>query len=212
MMPVTHGVRSRVVRYYFIAAVFILLLVILPSNPAVRTWLAAPLLVSVAETSARGDACYVLAGGAAIWERLGASADLLQAKQVSHIFLMRNDMVSPYSFKAQSSWTKSQWELDFLYCRGVPKAAVTLLDAHNGLFGTLSEARNVARSLPVNVNTLVVVSSPAHMRRVMLAFKRSLPAHVTIVPFAATCFENSVEMYSPLWLEYLKLFVYFLVA
>jgi len=42
------------------------------------------------------------------------------------------------------------------------------------------------------------------MRRVMLSFKRSLPSHITIVPFIATCFEISVEMFSPLWLEYLN--------
>ena len=46
----------------------------------------------------------------------------------------------------------------------------------------------------------------------VLAFRRSLPAGVRVVPFAATEFVNSYEMYHPIWIEYLKLLVYFAVS
>ena len=191
---------------------FIVLFVVIPSCSLVRTWLAAPLLVTVSETAARGDACYVLAGGTAIWERLGGAADLLMAKQVPRIIIMSNNKKASYNFKALSSWTRSQWEVDYLCWRGVPERAISLLEPHDGLFGTLAEARNVAKTLPRDVKTLVVISSPAHMRRVMLAFKRSLPSDVLIVPFAATSLDNSVEMHAPIWIEYLKLLAYYFIA
>ena len=50
------------------------------------------------------------------------------------------------------------------------------------------------------------------MRRSVLAFRRSLPADVRIVPYAATTFENSYEMYHPIWVEYFKLLVYYAIA
>lgn len=197
-------------KVFVCAAVSWLIFVVVPSSPTARVWLATPLVVS--EESAHGDACYVLSGGAAIWERLAAAADLYQAQRIHRIFLMRNNMVAPFSFKANASWTQSQWELDYLVWRGVPITAITIIGQKKGMFGTLTEAKNVTNHLPKDVKALVVVSSPAHMRRSMLAFKRSLPSEVKVTPYAATCFENSVEMYSPIWIEYLKLLVYCLVA
>lgn len=81
-----------------------------------------------------------------------------------------------------------------------------------GLCGTLTEARAVARQLPKHVKTLVVVSSAPHMRRTLLAFRRSVPAHVRVVPYAATTYVNSYELYHPIWLEYVKLLVYYVIA
>ena len=46
----------------------------------------------------------------------------------------------------------------------------------------------------------------------MLAFRRSLPANVKVIPYAATTFENSYEIYHPIWIEYLKLLVYYVIA
>jgi uncharacterized SAM-binding protein YcdF (DUF218 family) len=184
--------------------------VVLPSSVTVRSWLAAPLVVH--DSGASGDACYVLAGGNSIWERLTAGADLIHLQRVPVLHIMRNNTTHPYSFKAQASWTGTQWELDFLVGRGVPRDKVVILDQPDGFFGTLKEAKNVATLLPRDVKKLVVVSSPAHMRRTVLAFRRSLPADVTVVPYAATTFEQSAEMYYPIWIEYLKLLVYYVVA
>ncbi len=184
--------------------------VILSSSPPIRKFVAAPLVVH--DVDARGDACYVLAGGVSTWERLAAGADLIQWKRVPRLLLMRNDGTYPYSFKAQASWTGTQWQMDYLAWRGVSLDRVVALEMPEGLFGTLNEARNVAKLLPRDVKKLVVVSSPAHMRRVVLAFRRSLPTEVEVVPFAATSFEQSSEMYYPIWIEYLKLLVYYVVA
>jgi uncharacterized SAM-binding protein YcdF (DUF218 family) len=182
----------------------------LPTYPMVRNWFAAPLVLN--DTNARGGACYVLAGGGAIRERLDAASDLIHMGQVPTILLMRNDKPGAYSFKARKSWTGTEWSMDYLAWHGVMSQKITLLEEVHGLFGTLAEARNVAKQLSKNVKTLVVVSSAPHMRRTVLAFRRSLPADVKVIPYAATTFENSYEMYHPIWLEYLKLLVYYVVA
>ena len=201
---------SRYVPWLILPATLWGMFVVLPTFPIVRNWLAAPLVLNV--TNARGDICYVLAGGGAITERLDAASDLIQMGQVPTILLMRNDKQGAYNFKDNNSWTGTRWLLDYLAWRGVPNHRITLLKEAHGLFGTLAEARNVAKQLPKNVKSLVVVSSAPHMRRTVLAFRRSLPVDIKVIPYAATTFENSYEMYHPIWLEYLKLLVYYVVA
>jgi hypothetical protein len=50
------------------------------------------------------------------------------------------------------------------------------------------------------------------MRRSVLAFERSLPQGVPVQPYAATTMINSYELHHPIWLEYLKLMVYYVIA
>jgi uncharacterized SAM-binding protein YcdF (DUF218 family) len=184
--------------------------VVIPTSPTVRKILSAPLVVH--EPAARGNCCYVLASGGAIWERLDAAADLLQMGRVNTMLVMREDTYGQFSFKANTSWTRSQWMADYLAWRGISTDRIRWMDQIDELFGTLKEARAVARTLPKDVKRLVIVSSAPHMRRALLAFRRSLPPDVTVVPFAATEFENSYELHHSIWLEYLKLLVYFVIA
>jgi uncharacterized SAM-binding protein YcdF (DUF218 family) len=184
---------------------------VVASVPPVRRMLSAPLVVS--NGSASGDAAYVLADGSALWERLDAAADLYLMKRVPLIILMRDDNTSAFSFKAHASWTVTQWSLDFLQWRGVPTEKVLVFDSRaTTRLGTLNEAQSLAMALPTNVARLVLVTSPAHTRRSVLAFTRSFRARAAIVPFAATAVDQSAEYYSPLWLEYLKLLIYTIVA
>lgn len=81
---------SQTLKRIEVASIFLFVFVMLPSFPKVRNILAVPLVVH--EQSAHGDACYVLAGGEALWERLDAVADLVQMGRVTSILLMRDDM------------------------------------------------------------------------------------------------------------------------
>lgn len=200
----------RSVRLSAFAVIFLLVFVVLPSFSTIRFMLAAPLVVH--EANARGNACYVLAGGGSLAERLDAAADLVQMGRVSKILLMKDDSCGQYSFKAQNSWTRTAWAMDYLAWRGISADKITLLPSCCDRFGTLQEARNVARFLPGDVARLVVVSSAPHMRRAVLAFRRSLPESVQVVPFAATGFKESHEMFYPIWIEYMKLLVYSVIA
>jgi uncharacterized SAM-binding protein YcdF (DUF218 family) len=186
--------------------IFWVALVMMPSIPRVRSILAAPLVVT--DENASGEACYVLAAGNAIWERLAAASDLYHMKRVPKIIIMSNNDTSHYSFPAHASWSGTQWYVEYLSWRGVPKENIQIIEEVKGPFGTLNEARNIAKILPPNAKRLVLVTSAPHTRRSLLAFKKSLPPGLTIIPFAATNFEASAEMHHPLWLEYLKLLVY----
>jgi uncharacterized SAM-binding protein YcdF (DUF218 family) len=198
-------------RRWTIAVALSLGLLVAASVSPVRRVLSAPLIVS--DGSASGDAAYVLADGSALWERLYAAADLYLMKRVPLIIVMRDDSKSAFSFTAQASWTVTQWSLDFLQWRGVPRDKVLVFDSRAiTRLGTLNEARSLATALPTNVARLVLVTSPVHTRRSVLAFTRSFRARIAIVPYAATTVDQSTEFYSPLWLEYLKLLTYTIVA
>lgn len=194
------------------AVVFLSLLffVILSSIPKVRMIMSAPLVTH--SDDARGDICYVLAGGGAIWERLDAAADLVQMGRVPQITLMEDNTRGQYCFKANTIWTKKQWMTDYLARRGISPEKISWIPQTVGTFGTLNEAKTVAKNLQKNVKALVVVSSAPHMRRSVLAFRSTLPSNVSVVPYAATLYENSYEMHHPIWIEYLKLLVYFVIA
>ena len=187
-----------------------LFLVVLPSFPKVRAILAAPLTVT--DSAAQGDACYVLAGGETVWERLDAAADLVHLGRVPRIYLMNDTSRDQYSVRAGRSFTRIQWYVDYLVWRGVPADRISFIPKAKGLLGTRSEARAFAAHLPKGARQVVIVSSAPHMRRALLAFQRSLPAQVRAVPYAATDLVCSQELYHPLWVEYLKLLLYLMVS
>lgn len=70
-------------------SIITLTFVILPSFPKARKILSAPLVLN--EANARGEACYVLAGGGSLRERLDAAADLMQMGQVPRLILMADN-------------------------------------------------------------------------------------------------------------------------
>lgn len=187
-----------------------LLVVVLASFPPLRDLLSRPLVVH--DPEAKGSACYVLAGGGSIWERLDAASDLVHWGRVRTIILMQDHELGPYCFKAGRSFTRSEWAQDYLAWRGVPPNRIVWLPQVLGRFGTLTEARTVARLLPPDCDRLVLVSSAPHMRRSVLAFKRSLSPGIGVTPYAATGFQGSYELFHPIWVEYAKLLVYLVVS
>jgi len=179
--------------------------------PLIRVWMTKPLVVESASSS--GDAAYVLSGGAALRERLAAAADLVQMHRVPRIFLMRDAHQGPFNFKAQRNWTPTEWAVDYLKWLGVPADAIQVIDDRElTKMGTLDEARSLAAQFPENVNRLVLVTSPAHTRRSVLAFTRNLPKRVVVLSYPATEIRQSVEFYNPLTVEYVKLLLYAIVA
>lgn len=183
-----------------------------PGMTSVRHALSAPLVVH--DEDARGDAAYVMAGGLASEERLRAAADLFHMGRVPRIYLLRDDNRSYYSFTARRSMARTEWMLSYLSWLGVPRDGVTLIDDDfSARFGSLHEADLVRARLPPDVRRLVVVTSPVHTRRSGLAFRRRLgPGGVDIVTYAAVDWSLSAEAFAPLWLEYLKLAVYIVIA
>ena len=196
---------SAITAFYWLALVFV------PSFPAVRGILAIPLVVH--DEQSRGDAAYILADGNAFQERLSAAVDLYFMRRVPQIIIINEAKKGAYNFVAGSNWTPTEWALDYLQCRGIPRAQVLVVGPmEKGLFGTLNEARTIAKTLPETVTRLVLITSAPHTRRSLLAFRRALPSEVVVMSYAATAFGKSAEMREPLWLEYVKLLVYGVVA
>jgi len=198
------------IKWLLIIALGWIVFVVLPTLPAVRIFLASPLVVE--DRDPRGDAGYILAGNNAFRERLGAAAYIYNEGRISRIIFMRDDAPSSYNFVAKARWTRTEWALDFLTHRGVPREKIQLIDQVTGMFGTLQEARNLKKALPSDLKRLVLVSSATHMRRCVLAFRRVLPPDIAIVSCPASSYSSSYEYYHPLWLEYLKLAVYAVFA
>jgi uncharacterized SAM-binding protein YcdF (DUF218 family) len=183
-----------------------------PGITPVRHLLSAPLIVH--DEAARGDAAYVMQGGLTSEERLRAAADLYHMGRVPRIYLLRDDDRSYYSFIERRSMTRTEWTIAYLGWLGVPRDRVSLIaDDRSALFGSLHEAALAHDALPAEVRRLVVVTSPVHTRRSGLAFRRRLgPGGVEVVTYAAIDWSLSAEAFAPLWLEYLKLAVYAVVA
>ena len=183
-----------------------------PGVTSVRHLLSAPLIVH--DHDARGDAAYVMQGGLASEERLRAAADLYHMGHVRQIYLLRDDRHSYDSKNEDRSMTRSEWMVAYLAWLGVPADRVTLIpDEPRGWLGSLHEAEITRAALPKDVRRLVVVTSPVHTRRSGIAFRRRLgPVGVEVVTFAAIDWSLSAEAFAPLWLEYLKLAVYLVVA
>lgn len=193
----------------WLAAACFLAFWVLPELSPVRSLLAWPLMMH--DPHARGDAAYVMGGGNAIRERLDAAADLIHERRVPVIYLMANGTRSRYHFPSRRSRVASEWDLDYLHWLGVPREKVKLIQGTPGaMLDSLDEARQMSKALAEapHIRKLIVVSSPAHMRRTMMAFGATLPEGVTAHPFAARRFIHSAEADRPLWREYVKLVVY----
>jgi len=198
-------------RLLITTAVLWLVFVLLPSFPLVRSILVLPLVTN--DPNAHGDAVYVLAGGTSFLERLAAASDLYHMERVQKIYLSNNNGWSSFNFSAQSNWTPTQWAVDFFECRGVPADKIVVFKREpKGWLGTLAEAKLVKQALPSDVKQLVIVTSAAHTRRSLMTFARTLDDEISVRPYAATSFTQSQELYRPLWQEYLKLIIYWVIV
>ena len=208
--PPRNGVR-RFARPLALTLAAFLVFGVAPGITAVRHAMSAPLIVH--DDNARGDAAYVMAGGLASEERLRAAADLFHMGRVPRLYLMRDDGRSYHSFTERRSLSRTEWMVSYLGWLGVPRDRITLVaDAGGSPLGSLHEADLLRQALPPEVQRLVVVTSPVHTRRSGLAFRRRLGPRVAITTYAAIDWALSAEAFAPLWLEYVKLAVYAVVA
>lgn len=185
---------------------------LVPGLTPVRHALSWPLTVH--DDGARGDAAYVMAGGLASEERLRAAADLYHMGRVPVIYVLADDHRSYYSFVDRKSLTRTEWTRSYLRWLGVPDDRLQVIaDDLTSRFGSLHEADLARAALPAGVQRLVVVTSPVHTRRSGLAFRRRLaPRGIAVTTYAAIDASLSAEAFAPLWLEYLKLAVYAVIA
>lgn len=183
---------------------------LLLSFSSVRGIVAMPLYVH--DSDASGEAAYVMADGYAYWERLRAASDLYHMKRVKRIMILDELEDGGFNFVRRSSDTRVQRAIDYLVLHGVPAERVTKIPAEvEPALGSLSESRVVA-SVEPGLRRLVVVTSAPHTRRSRLCFERSMPAEVQVQVYAASAPSESSEVDAPIWIEYVKLVIYYFVA
>ena len=187
-----------------------LLSLLLLTSPGVRSFVSYPLYVN--DEAPRGDAAYVMADGFAYWERLLAASDLYNMKRVPRIIILDEQEPDRYNFVKQRSDMLVDRAIDYLEWHGVPRDKIATVPVNpEAWFGSLSEAQSVAKAMP-DLKSIVVVTSAAHTRRSLLCFRRSLPEDVRVQVFAPGPPSQSWEIGSPIWIEYAKLLVYYVVA
>lgn len=180
------------------------------SFESVRGTLMIPLYQN--DPDARGEIAYVMADGAAYWERLFAASDLYHWHRIEHIYVLEELESSSYNFVRKQSDTRLQRAIDYLAMRGVPADAIrTVPFRPDDWLSSRGEAEGVA-TLPQQFKSIVVVTSPPHTRRSKLCFERAFAGKAEISVYSATGPAQSVETHFPIWVEYAKLVVYWFCA
>lgn len=188
-----------------------MVMVALPSQRTVRSWLCLPLYIH--DDDAQGDVAYVMADGYAYLERLRGASDLFHMHRVDDIYLLDERQPSGYDFVQQRLQTKADQATAYLGLLGVPRERIHHVpELANAWMGSLSEAQMFAANLPASISKVVVVTSAPHTRRSGLCFRRSLPKTFVVQVYSASPPSQSAEVYMPLWHEYLKLLVYYIYA
>lgn len=183
-----------------------LLSVVALSSKHVRGIVALPLFID--EEPVRSEYAYVMADGHAYWERLRTASDLYHLNQVEKVMILKECQVTRFNFNKGRSDQLFERAVDYLGFHGVPRQAIQLVPVgKQSWFGSLSEAKAVARNYP-KLKSLTVVTSAPHTRRSKLCFQRCYDHGIPICMVAASNPVDSSEINEPLWMEYLKFAIY----
>ncbi|MEZ6137961.1 MAG: YdcF family protein [Pirellulaceae bacterium] len=209
--PTNSNMQRRQKRYLLAIIAAWLILVALPTAKPIRSALTWPLYQHHPDAS--GELAYVMADGYAYLERLRAAADLYHMHQVKQIYILNEQETAGYNFQLRRSQTKAEVAVAYLGFLGVPSDVINTVNAStSALFGSLTESQAMAAALPDGVGRVVVVTSAPHTRRSLLCFRRSLPTGIQSQVYSASEPIKSAELSGSIWLEYVKLIVYFVAA
>jgi uncharacterized SAM-binding protein YcdF (DUF218 family) len=122
------------------------------------------------------DALYVLGGSTkSTYKHLVAAANLYNKKKTRSILLFSKEPIGESPVVHHRNLTTNEWEILQLKNRGIPDSDICLILVHKGFFGTLSEAKDLSRYFKNNrYQSVILISSPCHSRRVAMIFKHYL--------------------------------------
>ncbi|MCC9601429.1 YdcF family protein [Stieleria sp. JC731] len=192
-------------RFWILVALFVCWNIALSSD-TVRGLLISPLVRH--DSDARGDIAYVMADGAAYWERLLSASDLYHMHRVDKIFLLREDRNSCYNFIRKKNDTLTERAVDYLEMRGVPSDAIHFVPPAQATWLSSRDEAIALANLDKEFGKIIVVTSPPHTRRSLLTFQRVFADQSLISIHSAAPPSQSVETHLPIWIEYVKLIVY----
>ncbi|KAA5546297.1 YdcF family protein [Roseiconus nitratireducens] len=192
-------------RFWAVLAAWLVVTVATSFEP-VRGWLIRPLYVH--DEDAKGEIAYVMADGPAYWERLHAASDLYHMHRIGEIYVLHEDRASGYDFERHQTSMRIERVIDFLGLYDVPKEKIHSVPIRpDDKLSSLSEAVSLSE-LPRKFSSIVVVTSPPHTRRSLMCFRRTFGDEVKITVYSAALPGHSDETFFPIWIEYVKLVVY----
>lgn len=150
---------------------------------------------------------YVLGGSeGSLRERFKIAARLYRENLAVKVMTLSRPGITAYDPVLERNLTNDEWSRQELIRLGVKSSAIELIHAGEGFFGTLAEAKEVARLMPErSYRQLILVTSKHHTRRAWLAFARNLAGQgIEIYAYMA----HDGEDLATLAEEYVKLIVY----
>ncbi|NLD92276.1 MAG: DUF218 domain-containing protein [Fibrobacter sp.] len=145
------------------------------------------------------DALYVLGGSLKSTSRHLSTASLLQSKYDLNRILIYNNNDSSVFYKKKMIIKRV----------GIPDSVVSFFNVKDGFFGTMTEARVLSNYfMHQNYNSIILVSSHCHSRRVMMSFKHFLNNNSVSISFVGS---NDQFYLRELVLEFIKVQIYKLI-
>ncbi len=182
-----------------------------PVNPLSRSLQLVCRFLDVGQSPAPSDCIFVLAGrhqrklyGLDLWRRGFAPRLILSVGRFEWRKYYHLGLPSDGGLKSLVDQTPPSHRHFFVFLNR-ESASSSLI--RRGRFGTLSEARALAEQFRNNgLESLLVVSSAIHLRRVALAFRRAFRSKKIRLTFAAV--PEAQQVPSEIWLELKKYLVY----
>jgi len=124
----------------------------------------------------KADAIYVLGGSQdSLESRFKAAANLYHDSVAPRIMILSRPGITQYSHRLGRNMTNDEWSLLKFEQLGIPKEAVEAITIKEKFFGTLREAKAISRLIKIRgYESVVLISSPCHTRRVKISFKKFL--------------------------------------
>jgi len=166
--------------------------------------------VSEIQSRCRQPECsfiYVLGGSeGSLRERFNIAARLYHEKVAVKLMTLSRPGITAYDPVRGRNLTNDEWSREELIRLGVRSSDIEVIYAGEGFFGTLAEAKEVARLTPGRgYRRLILVTSEHHTRRAWLAFSTTLAGQgIEVYAYMARDREDLAILAE----EYVKLIVY----
>lgn len=124
-----------------------------------------------------GCGCVYVLGGSEgnLRERFTIAARLYHDKVAGKVLILSRPGITEYDPVRRRNLTNDEWSMDQLIRLGVKSRDIEPIYTGEGLFGTLAEAKEVARlTLARGYGRLILVTSAYHTKRVWLTFAKNL--------------------------------------
>jgi uncharacterized SAM-binding protein YcdF (DUF218 family) len=123
------------------------------------------------------DAAYVLGGTQDSLEfKYLAVAQLYKSGAFDRVWLLSRPGITEHNREIGRNISNDEWSILELETLGVPADKIEIVKMDEEFFGTLREAKHIAKLVRLRkIKTLVLISQPYHSKRVYATFKKFLP-------------------------------------